>query len=73
MRYVVKLTRDQAEKLGILRCASCGYPRNNHFSFGKKVCAHSTICTGWKPYFITGKPIAISKRAKPPIHRKRRP
>lgn len=72
-RYVVKLTLEQAEKLGIVKCESCGWPRNNHFDWGTMVCAHSVGCTGWKPRFTFGKAIAKGKRraTKSPIHRKR--
>lgn len=54
-RYVVKLTLEQAEQLGIVRCAYCGYPRNNHFDFGKRVCADSGTCPGYKRGFRVGK------------------
>lgn len=69
MRYVVKLTMEQAVRLGIVKCASCGYPKNNHFDFGKKVCAHSVVCTGWKTKFVVGRSLAKSKKPakKPPI------
>ena len=63
MRYVVKLTLEQAEKLGIARCASCGWPRNNHFDFGKKVCAHTKECTGWKLTFSMGAPIRRKRKS----------
>lgn len=53
-KQVVSLTLSEAKKLGIARCASCGWPRNNHFSFGKKVCAHAP-CKGWKLSFSMGK------------------
>lgn len=54
-RYVVKLTLEEAEKLGIVKCIHCGYPRNNHFSFGKCVCAHDPKCPGYKRSFYYGK------------------
>ena len=44
----IKLDKKEAEALGLLVCGSCGYPRNNHFSFGKKLCAHSNECKGYK-------------------------
>lgn len=85
-RYVVKLTMDQAKQLGIVRCANCGYPPNNHFSETEKstewksggmgamrsMCAHA-FCKGYEPKFSLGMPIAKSKRvpkAPSPIHRK---
>jgi hypothetical protein len=61
-RYVVKLTMEQAEKLGIVKCAHCGYPPNNHFDWSPRPCAHDNSCPGYKASFRMGSP----------IHRKRR-
>ena len=36
----VVLTWEEAKRLGIECCADCGHPRNNHFSFKAKPCAH---------------------------------
>ena len=49
--YTVKITELQAEKLGILRCKSCGHPKNNHFNFDNKPCAHYSkeLCKGYIP------------------------
>lgn len=43
----VQMTLEQAEMLGIVKCKHCGYPRNNHFDHGKKVCAH-VPCLGYE-------------------------
>lgn len=61
-KYVVKLTMEEAESKGIVACAHCGYPRNNHFSWGKKTCAHDSTCPGWKTAFRMGKAIKRKKR-----------
>lgn len=60
---VVSLTMDEAEKLGIVVCAHCGYPPNNHFGWdeadlksGYSDCAHRE-CPGYKPKFRMGKTI----------------
>jgi hypothetical protein len=53
---VVSLTMVQAQKIGIVKCKHCGFPRNNHFSHGKKVCAHAP-CPGYAPKFTMGTPI----------------
>lgn len=55
-KYVVKLTMEDCKKLGIVVCAHCGYPPNNHFDFGKRVCAHAP-CPGYKVSFRYGKDI----------------
>lgn len=57
--YVVKLTMEQALKLGIVVCANCGWPPNNHFSTinpprpGESACAHDK-CPGYKVKFRMG-------------------
>lgn len=43
----IKFTMKDARSLGLLVC-ECGYPKNNHFDFGKKVCAHTDKCKGYK-------------------------
>lgn len=43
----IKFTRREAHALGLLFCA-CGYPENNHFDFGKRLCAHTNRCKGYK-------------------------
>lgn len=71
-RYVVKLTMEEAETLGIVRCVHCNLPRNNHFSWGKRTCAHVPSCPGWKAKFVMGRSTVCNKqkrRAKSPIHR----
>lgn len=57
---VIKYTRMQAKELGLLVC-ECGWPENNHFSFGKKVCAHNPTCKGYKEKAKIGKLIKESK------------
>jgi hypothetical protein len=55
----------EAEALGIVACASCGHPRNNHWENGKKYCAHCLVwragpnehirmCKGFKASFRYG-------------------
>lgn len=45
----IKMTTTEAEAIGLLVCESCGWPRNNHFSYDKKICAHAEYkCKGWK-------------------------
>lgn len=43
----IRFTRIEAKALGLFIC-ECGYPENNHFDFGKRLCAHSSKCTGYK-------------------------
>lgn len=40
----------QARALGIVRCADCGWPPNNHWGNGKRggKCAHDPACKGYK-------------------------
>jgi hypothetical protein len=57
---VVSLTMREATQLGIVTCKHCGLPRNNHFSHGKKVCAHRP-CQGYEPMFTVGTPIRKKK------------
>ena len=64
MKYVVKLTMKEAESLGIVVCTSCGYPKNNHFSFAKKLGANTDACSGWKPRFSKGAPIRKAQKPK---------
>jgi hypothetical protein len=60
MTQVVSLTMSEAEKLGIVKCKHCGYPRNNHFENGKGTCAHAE-CPGFSPKFTMGRPIRKKK------------
>jgi hypothetical protein len=62
-RYVVSLTMDEAKKLGIVHCANCGWPPNNHWndgpvnvSRGESACAHDK-CPGYEPKFKMGKAV----------------
>lgn len=55
-KLLVEMTVKQAEMLGILRCESCGYPPNNHFEWGQRLCAHSNKCTGYVPGIRLPKP-----------------
>jgi len=50
----IQMSRKQAMELGLLVC-ECGYPKNNHFDFGKKVCAHNKECKGYKEKAKVGK------------------
>lgn len=61
----MEFTKKEAESLGLLTC-ECGYPKNNHFDFGKKVCAHTENCTGYKEVARVGKilPTATNTKAK---------
>lgn len=62
VRYVVKLTMDDAKALGIVFCV-CGHPWNNHFQFKNKPCAFCDEghgkgkCPGYKRVFSRGKAI----------------
>lgn len=50
----IQMTKKQAMELGLLVC-ECGYPKNNHFNFGKKLCAHTDKCKGYKEVARVGK------------------
>jgi len=54
-KYVVKLTLEDALKLGIVHC-ECGHPPNNHFEHWPRTCAHCH-CKKLKPHFSRGKAI----------------
>lgn len=55
MRKVrIEMTTKDAMALGLLVC-ECGWPKNNHFVFGKKQCAHNKKCTGYKEKARRGK------------------
>jgi len=60
VEYVVKLTMDDCKKLGIVVCANCGYPPNNHWDETNEetvigsACAHAP-CKGYEPRFRYGK------------------
>lgn len=60
---LIKLTRKEALSLGLLVC-KCGYPPNNHFDFGKKLCAHTNKCTGYKEKLRIGKLVPKPKGAR---------
>lgn len=60
-KYVVKLTMEEAEMCGIVKCANCGYPPNNHWTREPvkvkppdSACAHAP-CPSYKPLFRLGK------------------
>jgi hypothetical protein len=57
---IIKMTRKDAEELGLLIC-KCGHPRNNHFDFDEKPCAHCPC-----KYFheISRRGIIIKSRSK---------
>jgi hypothetical protein len=47
-KYVtIRFTKAKAYSLGLLIC-ECGWPKNNHFDFDERVCAHNSECTGYK-------------------------
>ncbi len=59
---------NEAEKAGLVYCAHCGWPPNNHFDFGEKVCAHWPLsgfkqvkCPGFKAAFKLGSRIRAKK------------
>lgn len=53
-KLLIKMTLKQAKMLGIVRCKHCGYPPNNHFTHGKKVCAHAP-CPGYEQSIVLPK------------------
>lgn len=54
-KYVtIKMTQQEAYEQGLLIC-ECGWPKNNHFSFDKQVCAHNKDCAGYKEIARYGK------------------
>lgn len=44
---LLKVSRKELQKYGLLVC-ECGWPENNHFSFGKRKCANTNSCSGYK-------------------------
>lgn len=52
---LLRLTRAEAESMGLLTCNHCSYPRNNHFPTGKKLCAHDSSCPGYEESARVGK------------------
>ncbi len=44
----IEMTRKEAKRMGLLRCADCGYPENNHFDFDNRPCAHDSTCSGYQ-------------------------
>lgn len=61
---LIRLTREEAECFGLLTCGHCGYPRNNHFDFDEKKCAHDKRCPGYKEASKVGKIVKEEKRRK---------
>lgn len=54
-KYVtIKMTQQEGYERGLLVC-ECGWPKNNHYDFGKKECAHNNTCTGYKEVARVGK------------------
>jgi hypothetical protein len=57
---VVVLSMDEAKEVGIVICANCGYPPNNHWSetetsmLDESACAHAP-CSGYEPTFTLGR------------------
>ena len=63
MKYVVKLTEEEALTLGIVQCL-CGHPPNNHFLRHEgKPCAHCN-CKGLRPTFTMGKVITAELKGR---------
>lgn len=48
------MTRKRAQELGLLTCATCGYPENNHFDWGTKPSARDESCSAYKEAAIRG-------------------
>ena len=57
----IEMTRRQAYSFGLLIC-ECGYPKNNHFDFGKKVCPHTNECKGYKEIARVGKLLKVREK-----------
>jgi len=51
-KYIIQFTERQAESLGLLIC-ECGHPKNNHFRFDGKPCAHCN-CKKYKEVIKVG-------------------
>lgn len=58
----IKMSRDEALKLGLLLC-ECGWPPNSHFDFGAKKCAHNLLCNGYKEKARAGKIVKRKKKS----------
>jgi len=52
---LLSINKKVAERLGLLGCQSCGWLKNQHFVYGKKMCAHSAECKGYKESCLYGK------------------
>ena len=59
---LIRLTRVQAERYGLLVCHHCGYPRNNHWNNGKKTCVRDGSCPGYKESSRVGRIIKEKKQ-----------
>lgn len=60
-RYItIRMTRDEAETWGVLRCGTCGYPSHNHWGHIGG-CAHDSRC---KKYVETTRVGTIVRRKK---------
>ncbi len=51
---VVQMTRARAKELGLLMCATCGWPENNHFHWGTKPSARVAECKAYQETTIKG-------------------
>lgn len=49
----IKFTRKEVEALGLVKC-KCGHPKNNHYDFDYKGCAHCE-CMGYDEKVRYGK------------------
>lgn len=63
-KITIEFSMKEALELGLIVCRSCGWPPNNHFDFGKRICAHSSSCEGFKATARKGK--VLSKQKKRP-------
>lgn len=52
--YTIILTRQQLLELGLITCANCGYPPNNHFDDGVGPCAHDSNCKQFSEKITVG-------------------
>lgn len=58
-KIILSMTRKRALELGLLTCANCDFPENNHFergsgSHGKGACAHDSSCRAYDEVGISG-------------------
>lgn len=61
MTVLLEMTREAATREGLLVCAHCGYPRNNHWDWAPYRCAHDSTCPGYEEAARVGRLIKDSK------------